>query len=83
MAFDFDQQDLATIQKALRNAVTEVLDLRPVAIGQKWKGGTLVIKPDDPGSASKEMPLESFFHNGWLVFVNGFTRSSFFREVCN
>ena len=67
MAFDFDQQDLATIQKALRNAVTEVLDLRPVAIGQKWKGGTLVIKPDDPGSASKEMPLESFFHKIVMV----------------
>ena len=67
MAIDFDQQDLATIQKALRNAVAEVLDLRPVAIAQKWQGGTLVLKPGDPGAASKEIPLESFFHKIVMV----------------
>ena len=26
-----------------------------------------MIKPDDPGSASKEMPLESFFHKIVMV----------------
>ena len=33
-----------------------------VPIGDKWKGGTLILKPGDPGLAEKEIPIDTFFH---------------------
>jgi len=37
-----------------------------VAIADKWKGGNLVLEPDD-GTANKEMPIETFFHKIVMV----------------
>jgi len=37
-----------------------------VAIADKWKGGKLVLEPND-GSANKEMPIETFFHKIVMV----------------
>ncbi|WP_421802666.1 hypothetical protein [Flagellimonas sp.] len=37
-----------------------------VAIADKWKGGKLVLEPDD-GTANKEMPIETFFHKIVMV----------------
>ena len=34
----------------------------PVALGEKWKGGTLILKPGVPGIQTKEFPVETFFH---------------------
>jgi hypothetical protein len=33
-----------------------------VPLGDKWKGGILEMKPGVPGLASKEIPIETFFH---------------------
>ena len=33
-----------------------------VALGDRWKGGTLVVKPSNPDLQSKEIPVETFFH---------------------
>ena len=38
-----------------------------VPIGDKWKGGTLVLKPGDPNVADKEIPLQTFFHKIVMV----------------
>ena len=38
-----------------------------VALGAKWEGGTLTLKPGNPNLQAKEMPVETFFHK--LVMV--------------
>lgn len=38
-----------------------------VPIGDKWKGGSLVLRPGDPGLADKEVPIDTFFHKIVMV----------------
>jgi len=33
-----------------------------VPLGDRWKGGTLILKPGVDGLSTKEMPIETFFH---------------------
>jgi hypothetical protein len=33
-----------------------------VPLGDKWTGGTLVLKPGDSGLKEKEVPIDAFFH---------------------
>ena len=33
-----------------------------VPLGDRWAGGTMVLKPADPGMKEKEIPIETFFH---------------------
>ena len=37
-----------------------------VAIADKWKGGKLILEPDD-ATANKEMPIDTFFHKIVMV----------------
>lgn len=51
----------------LASAIEAVLDKygalqKPVALGRKWEGGTLVIKPGNPSLKPKEIPVEVLFH---------------------
>jgi hypothetical protein len=34
----------------------------PVAIGDKWKGGKMILEPGQVGLASKDVPIDVFFH---------------------
>ena len=59
---------LADIEQALNN----ILDLRlhdteMVPIGLKWKRGTMTLKPGDPTMATKEVPIDTFFHKIVMV----------------
>jgi len=38
-----------------------------IAMGQRWQGGELVLKPQDAAQASKSIPVESFFHKIIMV----------------
>ncbi len=33
-----------------------------VPLGDKWEGGTLILKPGDDSLKEKELPIENFFH---------------------
>jgi hypothetical protein len=44
------------------NTLRKYSDLQErVEIGQKWKGGTMILKPGDSSLKSKEVPIEAFF----------------------
>ena len=34
-----------------------------VSIGERWVGGKMILEPGKPNLASKEISIESFFHN--------------------
>ena len=58
--------------KDVEDAITYVLDkyqgLSSVApIAEKWKGGTLEMKPANTSLQSKEVPMETFFHKIIMV----------------
>lgn len=38
-----------------------------IAMGQRWQGGELVLKPQDAAQASKSVPIEAFFHKIIMV----------------
>lgn len=38
-----------------------------VAIAEKWKGGSVEIKPGDSSQQSKEIPIDTFFHKIVMV----------------
>jgi len=38
-----------------------------IAMGQRWQGGELVLKPQDASQASKSVPIEAFFHKITMV----------------
>ena len=38
-----------------------------VHLGDKWKGGTMILKPDDEGLKPKEIPIDTFFHKIVMV----------------
>lgn len=38
-----------------------------VELGDKWDGGTLILKPADDGLKGKDMPIDTFFHKIVMV----------------
>ncbi len=38
-----------------------------IAMGQRWQGGELVLKPQDAAQAAKSVPVEAFFHKIIMV----------------
>ncbi|WP_242396139.1 hypothetical protein [Anaeromyxobacter oryzisoli] len=46
--------------KAVREALRE--ETTPVRLAPRWEGGTVVLKPGDPQTQAKEIPLDSLFH---------------------
>ncbi len=60
---EVDTVSFYDVEKSLRdilkkwNGFSEI-----VPIADKWKGGTIVLKPADSNLASKEIPIDTFFH---------------------
>jgi hypothetical protein len=53
--------------KEVEDVMTSVLDryngpTAPVPLGDKWKGGTMILQPGVPSLQAKEIPIENFFH---------------------
>jgi len=50
------------IELLLRRIIREETGITPVAPADKWRGGTLVLRPGAPGIQEKSWPIETFFH---------------------
>jgi hypothetical protein len=46
--------------EAIREALRD--EAAPVPLAPRWEGGTVVLKPGDPGTQPKEIPLDALFH---------------------
>ena len=55
-----DDEDLRRVVQAVR-AVFNAEQSVSGAIGERWAGGQLVMKPGKPGTQEKVIPMEAFF----------------------
>jgi hypothetical protein len=55
------------LEVLLRRVIREEAGLTPVAPAEKWRGGTLAMRPGKPGLQEKAMPIETFFHKIVMV----------------
>jgi len=56
------------IEKSLIRVLQRFSDIQEVVpLGNKWKGGKMVMFPGEPGLKEKEVPMETFFHKIVMV----------------
>ena len=56
------------VESTLRSILKQWSDISEIIpIADKWKGGNLILEPKDTNLASKEIPIESFFHKIVMV----------------
>jgi hypothetical protein len=63
MSVSADQPDLELL---LRRIIREEAGVTAVAPAEKWRGGTIVLKPGN-GSQEKTWPIETFFHKVVMI----------------
>ncbi len=50
------------IEMLLRRVIREEAGISPVTPAEKWRGGTLVLRPGNTALQEKSWPIETFFH---------------------
>ena len=59
--------DTTALRALIKDVLYEESVLGDTPIAARWHEGTLVLKPTDPALASKELPLDTFFHKIVMV----------------
>lgn len=55
------------LELLLRRVIREEAGVTPVPPAEKWRGGTLVLRPAADGAQEKSWPIETFFHKVVMV----------------
>ena len=55
------------LELLLRRIIREETGLTPVAIGDKWRGGEMILRPGKAGLQEKSWPIETFFHKVVMI----------------
>ena len=50
------------LELLLRRVIREEAGVTPAVPAEKWRGGTLVLRPGTAGLQEKSWPIETFFH---------------------
>ena len=65
---EVDTVSLYEVEKSLRDLLKRYSDISEVVpLADKYKGGTLTMTPADTSLASKDIPIETFFHKIVMV----------------
>ena len=60
--------DFNALEKSLIKVLNYYSDVSQVVpLGDKWIGGTLILRPEDDSLKEKEIPIETFFHKIVMV----------------
>ncbi|HEX3645159.1 MAG TPA: hypothetical protein VHT95_06100 [Vicinamibacterales bacterium] len=52
----------ADLELLIRRVIREEAGVTPVVPAEKWRGGTLLLRPGTAGLQEKSWPIETFFH---------------------
>ena len=55
------------LELLLRRIIREEAGITPTVPAEKWRGGTLVLRPGTEGQQAKTWPIETFFHKIVMV----------------
>ena len=60
---EVDSVSFYEVEKSLRDILKKWSDISEIApLADKYKGGTMILKPKDDGLSVKEIPINTFFH---------------------
>ncbi len=60
---EVDSVSFYEVESSLKEILKKWSDVSEIVpIADKWRGGTLVMRPKDPNLSDKEIPINTFFH---------------------
>jgi hypothetical protein len=64
---DVAREGSIDIETLLRRVIREESGLTPVSPAEKWRGGSLVLRPSSAALQEKSWPIETFFHKVVMI----------------
>jgi hypothetical protein len=64
---EITDMDAEEFRQVLRDVIREELGVTRVALGGRWEGGEMILKPGKEGTAEKRVPIESLFHKVVMI----------------